>query len=148
VASAADTYNAVRKQVSADLTGHHEVAICVGGAGGGGPGGVVSGCVGNTGNGTPFASFTAGGGGSSPSGSLGASVQVSNAKTPNDLRGAFGYEGASADLGLSAGGSGFEGNGSQNQGIVGGEGGVGIGLDLPIPFEFHGGVSYTWTTPN
>jgi uncharacterized protein RhaS with RHS repeats len=137
-----------QQQIDSQLTGHHEVALCLNAAGGGGVGGTASVCAGNTGNGKPFASVTVGGGGTSPSGSATVGLQVGNAQTPSDLRGPFGYQGGSADLGPSVGGGGFEGNGSNSQGITGVDFNFGVGADIPIPFEVHGGASYTWTTPN
>jgi hypothetical protein len=135
------------ERVVADATGHHAVGLCLNLGFAGGLGGFASGCVGVAGNGRPMASFTAGAGGGSPSASVGLSVQVSNAKTPEDLRGPFAYAGGSGDEAITGGGGGFVGTGSNNQTIVGGEGGLNIGANIPIPFETHAGSSYTWTTP-
>jgi hypothetical protein len=88
---------------------------------------------------------TAGGGGSSPTGSLTVGILVSNATNPKSLRGAFAGGGGSADLGLSVGGEGSLGNDSCNRTIWQGQISAGLGLDLPIPFETHGGVTDTWT---
>lgn len=48
------------------------------------------------------------------------------------------------DVGLYAGGEGFIGNDSCNSTIVGSVSSVGLGADLPLPFGFGGGASYTW----
>jgi len=130
---------------------HHTIAACISGSAGFGAGGVASGCAGFTGNGTPFASATVGAGGSSPVTELGAGVMFSNAQTPEDLRGPFGYGGGSADLGPGIGADGAVGQGTNNQSIwTGGASGQIGAADLfpfPLPVGFNGGGSYTWTTP-
>jgi hypothetical protein len=131
----------------ADVTGHHEAALCVSASGAWGVGGFVSGCIGVSGKGKPFASFTAGGGGGSPSGGISAGIQVSNAKAPEDLRGPFAYAGGSAGEGPAVSAGGFIGSGRNNGTTVGGDLGLSLMGNLPLPFEVHGGSSYSWTTP-
>ena len=130
---------------------HHTLGICASGSVGFGAGASGSVCAGFTGNGSPFASATVGAGGSSPVGEVGVGPMISNAQTPEDLRGPFGYGGGSADLGPGVGVEGAAGTGTQNQSIWTGNGSLQLGatdlFPFPIPVGFNGGASYTWTTP-
>ena len=86
----------------------------------------------------------AGGGGSSPTTSASLGLLVSNASKPSDLRGPFALAGGSVDLGLSLGRK----SPSATEAVArrfGRTKRLSLGLDLPIPFEAHRGVTYTWT---
>jgi RHS repeat-associated protein len=145
---AARTWNATGGQVvHAAATGTY--GVCISGAIGWGPGGTADGCFveshffqhgGFTG--------TLGGGGQSPTAGIGIGFLSSNASSPGQLSGPFGYANGSVvvgpDVGLYAGGEGFIGKDSCNSTIVGSVSGVGLGADLPLPFGFGGGASYTW----
>jgi RHS repeat-associated protein len=131
-----------RKVVHAVAT--HTIGLCVNLSAGWGPYGTASGCLAFSG-GVPTLVGTAGGGGSSPTGSATLGLLVSNAHKPSDLRGPFAGGGGSFDLGLSLGEEASAGTGSCNQTIWENQVSAGLGLDLPIPFEGHGGVTYTWT---
>jgi hypothetical protein len=67
-------------------------------------------------------------------------LQLSNENSISQLRGPFGYLGASVDLGLHAGADVFS-----NASVTGIDVGAGVGLDVPIPVEVHGGLSWTCT---
>jgi hypothetical protein len=123
---------------------HHTVGFCVTGSAGAGPFGSASGCIALSG-GHPTFIGSLGGGGSSPTASLTGGLLISNARNRKQLDGPFGFAGGSADLGASVGDNFSFGNDSQNQSIWENETSAGLGVDLPIPFEFHGGASYTWT---
>jgi hypothetical protein len=105
--------------------------------------GQSSGCVALVG-GRPTIIGTLGGGGSSGAASLTGGVLFSNAHSPRELRRWFGFVGASGDFGLSVGDQFAAGSGDCGRSIWENESSVGVGLDLPVPFETHGGVSYTW----
>ena len=136
------------KVVHAVATGTY--GVCLSGSIGWGPGGTAEGCVveshffqhgGVTG--------TLGGGGQSPTAGIGIGFLSSNASSPNQLSGPFGYANGSVtlgpDIGPTVGGSAFIGNGSCNSTIVGSESSAGVGAKLPIPVGVGGGgVSYTW----
>lgn len=145
---AATAWNATGgKVVHAAATGTY--GVCISGAIGWGPGGTADGCFveshffqhgGFTG--------TLGGGGQSPTAGIGIGFLSSNASSPGQLSGPFGYANGNVvvgpDVGLYAGGEGFIGKDSCNSTIVGSVSGVGLGADLPLPFGFGGGASYTW----
>jgi hypothetical protein len=145
---AATAWNATGgKVVHAAATGTY--GVCISGAIGWGPGGTAEGCVveshffqhgGVTG--------TLGGGGQSPTAGIGVGFLSSNASSPGQLSGPFGYANGSVtlgpDIGPTVGGSAFIGNDSCNSTIVGSESSVGVAAKLPIPFGVGGGVSYTW----
>ncbi|MDQ2829081.1 MAG: type IV secretion protein Rhs, partial [Chloroflexota bacterium] len=86
-----------------------------------------------------------GAGGGSPSASVTGGAFVSNANHIADLNGPFGYVGASGGEGLVGGVDAFLGSGGCGQLVVGGGPSVGVGANLPVPAEFHGGVSDTWS---
>ena len=136
--------------LAAQVLRHHSVGVNLTLAGGGGPGGFIRGEVGVAG-GKAYASFTAGAGGESPSASATLGLSVSNADQPREVGGPFGYAGGSVsdEDGETAGIGGFAGRGDNNRGIVGGDISVGLGYTdgpLAVPFETHGGASYTWQT--
>jgi hypothetical protein len=139
------------ERAAARETGHRAVGLSLTAIAGFGVGGMGSISAGVAGDGVPFVSATIGGGGGSPVASVGVGVFISNAQRPEDLRGAFAYEGGSVDLGPGVGAGSEQGTGSSNQSIVTGSGSVNIGaadlFPFPVPFEFHGGISNTWTTP-
>ena len=128
---------------------HGTVGVCYAAVAGGGPGGVGQVCFVES-QGFKHAGFTEtlGGGGQSPTAGLSLELQFSNARSPNDLAGVFGYANGSVVVGPDGGpivdGSGFIGNDACNRAIVGGNVGLGVGADAPIPLSFGGGVSNTW----
>jgi RHS repeat-associated protein len=122
----------------------HTIGLCLNVGGGAGPGGVASGCVALVGGHFTLIGI-AGGGGSSPSASATLGLLFSNATHPTELRGPFGMGGGSVDLGVSAGDETSGGLSKCNKTIWENQPSIGVGLDLPIPFEFHGGVTNTWT---
>ena len=128
---------------------HGTVGVCVSGVVGAGPGGVGQVClVESQGFRHAGVTETLGGGGESPTAGLSAGLQFSNAQTPDDLKGLFGYANGSAvigpDAGVTAGGSAFIGKNSCNQTIAGANVDVGLGAKFPIPASAGGGVSNTW----
>jgi hypothetical protein len=64
------------------------------------------------------------------------SLQFSNAKTNNDLKGWFGYGGFSADPIVNRGAEGFAGN-SSNVPVY--DANLGVGAAFSPPLEIHGG---------
>lgn len=122
----------------------HTIGVCLNVGAGWGAYGTASGCVALSGGHFTLVG-TAGGGGSSPTASATLGLLISNASKPSDLRGPFAQAGGSVDLGLSGGDEGSIGNGSCGQTIWENQVTGGVGLDLPIPFEGHGGATYTWT---
>ena len=129
---------------------HGSVGLCLSGGLGSGPAVVGQICLVESG-GFKHVGFTEtlGGGGSSPSGGVSLGLQFSNATTPKDLGGLFAYTDGSVvlgpDVGLTAGGSGFIGNGPCNRVVFGGNVNVGLGANLPIPVSAGAGATYTWT---
>jgi hypothetical protein len=132
----------------------HQIAtgtfgICISGTAGWGPGGIVQGCF-------VESSFfhhggfigTLGGGGQSPTAGIDIGFLSSNASSPGQLSRWFGYTNVSAvvgpDVGAYVGTSGFIGNDSCNSTIFGSVSSVGLGADLPLPFSYGAGGSYTW----
>jgi hypothetical protein len=87
------------------------------------------------------------GGGSSPTASVTGGLLFSNATSPDQLKGPFGFAGGSAGLGPVAGDNFSFGNDSRGSFIWENEimGGVGANAPIPVPAEGHGGVSYTGT---
>ncbi len=134
--------------VVAKVTHHHEVALCASAAGAFGYQGQASACAGVAGDGKPFASVSAGAGGGTPAADVGFGIQVSNAQTPEAMRGGSLYAGGSAGDIVQSGGGAFFGTHSH---VAGGDADLGFGFNvlppLAIPGEGHAGASYTWTTP-
>ena len=91
---------------------------------------------------------TLGGGGQSPTAGIDIGFLSSNATSPGQLSRWFGYTNVSAvvgpDVGAYVGTSGFIGNDSCNSTIFGSVSSVGLGADLPLPFSYGAGGSYTW----
>ncbi|MGM7774737.1 DUF6531 domain-containing protein [Arthrobacter sp. KNU-44] len=94
---------------------------------------------------------TGGAGVQTPSLALGANLQVSSARTVDQLGGPFTYGGLSVVLGGGFGGGAFGGKscGAPGDHVVGGELNVKTGLEAflptPLPAEIHGGRSNTLT---
>jgi RHS repeat-associated protein len=131
------------------LIGSGTIGICLSGSAGWAWGGVAEGCAVESGDFSHVGlTGTLGGGGQSPSAGVGLSIMGSNAKSPNDLGGPFGYVSGSAavgpDVGAYVGGSGFTGFNSKNAGITGCSIGGGLGVKYPLPFGYGGGISNTW----
>ncbi len=122
----------------------HTIGLCLNLSAGAGVFGTASGCIAFVGGHFTLVG-TAGGGGSSPTGSLTLGLLLSNARQPSQLRGPFAGGGGSADLGLSVGEEASAGIANCNKTIWENQVSAGLGLDLPIPFETHGGVTDTWT---
>jgi RHS repeat-associated protein len=122
------------------------VAVCGSVTGYFGAGGGGSVCAGKFG-GKYGVSFTGFLGGGSPGTSVGVGVEASNARTPRESGGLFGYEGGSAGVGPVGTLEGFEGNGTNNRSVVGGYAGIGFGgsslLPFPVPAQIYGGISDT-----
>jgi hypothetical protein len=121
----------------------HTIGICLNVGLGSGAYVTASGCIALAG-GHPVLIGVAGGGGSSPTGSVTLGVLISNAQKPCELSGPFGLLGGSGDLGVSVGDEGSIGSASNNKTIWENQVSGGLGLDLPIPVETHGGATYSW----
>ena len=100
---------------------------------------------------------TLGGGVQTPSAGIAGNIQVSTARSVDQLAGPFTYGGLSVMGGPSFGGSVFGGTscGGPDDRVAGGEVNFGVGaaalLPSPLPAEIHGGRSNTWSqssTPN
>jgi hypothetical protein len=140
---AATAWNATGGQV-VHTVATHTIGLCLNGSAGFGVFGEADGCIALVG-GKPTLVGTLGGGGGSPGASLTGGFMFSNAHNSGELGKWFGFAGGSADLGASVGDQVSFGEGDCNRSIWENETTAGIGLDLPIPFEYHGGASYTWT---
>jgi hypothetical protein len=121
----------------------HTVGLCVNGEAAGGIWREVSLCAALVGGHVTFIGTLAGGGGSpNSSGSVG--LLVSNARTPQELQKAFATFGGSITGEVVSVGDDFSvGLDSCNNTIW--ENQFEVGTPMGIPFEFHGGASYTWT---
>jgi uncharacterized protein RhaS with RHS repeats len=93
--------------------------------------------------GHPAIIVTLAGGGGSPSASGSVGFLVSNATTPQELTKWFATAGASVSPGVVSVGDEFS-IGKDNCGQTIWENQVTVGTPSDIPFEFHGGGSYTW----
>lgn len=122
---------------------NHTIGGCVNAAAGFGVYGDATGCVALVGGHFTLIG-TLGGGGGSPGASLTGGLLLSNASSPQQLSKGFAFWGGSADLGASIGDDFSVGQDACNNTIWENQVTAGLGVDLPIPFEFHGGASYTW----
>ncbi len=119
----------------------HTVGVCLNASGGFAVYGGASGCVALVG-GRVTLFGTLAGGGASPTASVTSGLLISNAKTPKELSKWFGFAGGSTDFGPSVGDD--VSFGQSNRAIWENQVTGGVGVDFPIPFEYHGGASYTW----
>jgi hypothetical protein len=123
----------------------HTVGLCLNVGTGWGLYGTATGCIAFSGGKFTLVG-TAGGGGSSPTASVTGGLLFSNATQPGQLRGGFGFAGGSATIdGLAVGDEFSVGNGECNAGIWEDQLTVGPTEDIGVPFEIHGGATYTWT---
>ncbi len=128
---------------------HGTVGVCISGVAGAGVGGTGQVCFVES-QGFKHAGFTEtlGGGDVSLTGGFSLGLQFSNAKSPNDLGGLFGYANGSVvigpDGGWTVGGSGFIGMNPCNRTIAGANVDVGVSVKLPVPWSAGAGVSNTW----
>jgi hypothetical protein len=119
-------------------------AFCVNASLGYGNGASATGCVGKTGNGTTFESWTVGSGGSSPNASLGVTLEFSNAQTPSQLQKVFSYSGIS--YGQDGGYAGVQVEvGTDSKGKKIWVYSMGVGITPLSGVSLQGGKSYTWT---
>ncbi len=128
---------------------HGTVGVCISGVIGAGPGGAGQVCfVESQGFKHAGVAETLGGGGQSPAAGFSLGLQFSNATSPNDLGGLFGYANGSVvigpDAGVTAGGSGFVGENACNRTIAGANVDMGLGAKFPLPGSAGAGVSNTW----
>ena len=121
----------------------HTIGACINGSAGFGYWVTASGCVALVGGHPAVMGSVGGGGTTSATASVTGGLLISNAQSPDQLRGPFATVGASGKLGVAVGDDLSVGNDLCGNFIWENQIYAGVGVALP-PIKVHAGVTYTW----